>query len=221
MLKTVDSPDLFEPFRAAGVIGLQAYTDADAAVARIAAIYDKGVAILREAFARFTAGEPPERLGPIDAFYPFLGIRLDRAIAQPGRPALVRRPARSRRLRHHADPSGAVRATTTAASSALLLQHHRVPVVVGISDRRIPLPFVIEESTADLSHGPDRRAAVDLPDARPEPHRRRHRQRHLAAGAGRARAAGAVHRRARRLQPAAPPPLHRDPAASTSSASCC
>jgi AMP nucleosidase len=165
MLKTVDSPYLFEPFRAAGVIGLQAYADADAAVARIATIYDKGVAMLREAFARFTAGEPPERLGPIDAYYPFLGIRVDRqslnldarrsfgALHDPGvygttltRPALFRDYYRRQ--------------------IGLLLEHHGVPVVVGISNRRMPLPFVIQESTADLS--PDRIAGLQgsfpLPD---------------------------------------------------------
>ena len=78
MLQATDSAPLFEPFRTAGMAALEAYTDADAAVARIAAIYDKGVTILREAFARFTAGDPPDRLGPIDAYYPFLGIRVDR-----------------------------------------------------------------------------------------------------------------------------------------------
>jgi hypothetical protein len=78
MLKAVDSPALFEPFRAAGVTALQAYTDGTSAVTRIAAIYDKGVAILREAFARFTAGDPADRLGPIAAYYPFVGIHVDR-----------------------------------------------------------------------------------------------------------------------------------------------
>jgi AMP nucleosidase len=165
MLKAVDSATLFEPFRAAGVTALQAYADAPAAVARIAAIYDKGVTVLREAFARFTLGEPPDRLGPIDAYYPFLGIHVDRqslhldarrsfgALHDPGvygttltRPALFREYYRRQIM--------------------LLLEQHRVPVVVGISNRRMPLPFVIQESTADLS--PDRIAALQatfpLPD---------------------------------------------------------
>jgi hypothetical protein len=63
MLQPVHSPTLFEPFRAAGIGGLQAFADADAAVARIGAIYDEGVAIMRDAFARFTAGE--SELGPL------------------------------------------------------------------------------------------------------------------------------------------------------------
>jgi AMP nucleosidase len=165
MLKAIDSAALSEPFYAAGVTGLQAYSDADAAVARIAAIYDKGVAILRDAFTRFMAGEPPARLGPVDAYYPFLGIQVDRqslyldarrsfgALHDPGvygttltRPALFRDYYRRQ--------------------ITLLLEQHRVPVVVGISNRRMPLPFVIQESTADLS--PDRIAALQatfpLPD---------------------------------------------------------
>ena len=61
-----------------------------------------------------------------------------------------------------------------------------MPVVVGVSDRRIPLPFVIEESTADIRH--DRISALQtvfpLPDL--SLHRRRDRQRHLSRAAGRA-----------------------------------
>jgi AMP nucleosidase len=165
MLESVHSASLFEPFRTAGITGLQAFTDADAAVARIATIYDKGVAILRDAFERFTAGETAEQLGALEAYYPFVGIQVDRqslnldarrsfgALHDPGvygstltRPALFRDYDR-RQL-------------------GLLLEHHGVPVVVGISNRRMPLPFVIQESTADLR--PDRvaalQAAFPLPD---------------------------------------------------------
>jgi AMP nucleosidase len=78
MLESVHSAALFEPFRAAGITGLEAYTEADPAVARITAIYDKGVRILRAAFARFAADEPAERLGPVEAYYPYLGIQVDR-----------------------------------------------------------------------------------------------------------------------------------------------
>jgi AMP nucleosidase len=156
------NPDL-AAFAAAGITGLEAFTDADAALARIAKIYDKGVAIVRKAFARFTDGEIPA--APVDAFYPFLGLELGRerlnldarlafgALHDPGvygttltRPALF-----GDYYRHQIE---------------LLLRHHGVPVVVGISDRRMPLPFVIEESTADIRH--DRvgalQTAFPLPD---------------------------------------------------------
>ena len=66
-----------------------------------------------------------------------------------------------------------------------------MPVVVGISNRRMPLPFVIQESTADLR--PDRIAALQATFLCPnERDRRFDRERHLPAGAGRAQAAGAV-----------------------------
>ncbi|HEX3209114.1 MAG TPA: hypothetical protein VHQ91_07025, partial [Geminicoccaceae bacterium] len=70
------SDSLFAAFQRAGITGLEAFTDAEAALARITKIYDKGVTILRDAFARFTRGELPG--GPVDAFYPFLGIELGR-----------------------------------------------------------------------------------------------------------------------------------------------
>ena len=165
MLNRMDSAWLFEPFRAAGVTGLESYTSADAAVARIAAIYDKGAAILRDAFARFTAGEPVDRVGPIQAFYPFLGIQVDRA-------SLNLDARRSFGALHDPGVYGttltrpALFAEYYRRQIALLLEHHGVPVVVGISNRRMPLPFIIQESTADLR--PDRIAALQatfpLPD---------------------------------------------------------
>jgi AMP nucleosidase len=153
----------FPAFAAAGARSLEAFTDAAAALERITRIYDKGVQILLDAFARFTRGE--DLGGPVEAFYPYLGIDVTRealnldarlsfgALHDPGvygttltRPALF--------------------ADYYRRQIELLVQHHGVPAVVGISDRRMPLPFVIEESTADISH--DRvtalQAAFPLPD---------------------------------------------------------
>ncbi len=156
-------PPPLAAFTAAGITGLEAFTDADAALARIAKIYDKGARILREAFARFTDGELP--VEPVDAFYPFLGLELGRehlnldarlafgALHDPGvYGTTLTRPALFGEYYRH--------------QIALLLQHHGTAVVVGISDRRMPLPFVIEESTADIRH--DRVSALQtafpLPD---------------------------------------------------------
>ena len=218
MLQPIHSPSLFEPFRAAGITGLQAFADADAAVARIAAIYDKGVAIMREAFARFTAGE--SQLGPLEAYYPFLGIEVDRQ-------SLNLDARRSFGALH--DP-GVYGTTLTRPALfgeyyrrqiALLLEQHGVPVVVGISSRRMPLPFVIQESTADLR--PDRiaRAPGGLPLAGHEPDRRLDRERHLPAGAGRAQAARAVQRGSGRLLAGASRSTTPRRRPSTSSASFC
>ncbi len=155
----------FDSFTAIGVRDLRAFTDAESAVARITEISDKGVATVREAFAHFAAGRSTRSIGPVEAFYPFLGIQLDReslnldtrlsygALHDPGtygitltRPRLFGSYYRSQ--------------------IELLLQNHGVPVLVGISRRRMPLPFVIEEATADIR--PDRvaalQAAFPLPD---------------------------------------------------------
>jgi AMP nucleosidase len=151
------SDPLFAAFHAAGISGLEAFTDAEAAMARTAKIYDKGALILRAAFARFTEGEAFE--GPVDAFYPYLGIHVGReslnldarlsfgALHDPGvyGTTLTRPDLFGEYYRHQIE---------------LLLQHHGVPVVVGISDRRMPLPFVIEESTADIRH--DRVSALQM-----------------------------------------------------------
>src|SRR3954451_17722499 len=55
---------------------LVTFRDADAAVARITAIYEASVGRIREAFAALMrGGEPP----PIDATYPYLGVSIGRA----------------------------------------------------------------------------------------------------------------------------------------------
>ena len=126
---------------------------------------------------------------------------------QPRRAALLRRPARPRRLRGDAHPSSPVPGLLSHPAGAagpqpwgLAGDRDQRPAdpaaVRGRGDRQRPEP------------GAAAPAAIPVPDARPQPHRRRHRQRHLAHRRPRACAAGAVHGRARRLQPAAALPLH-------------
>ena len=201
------SDSLFAAFRAAGITGLEAFTEADAALARITKIYDKGVAILREAFARFTRGELPD--GPVDAFYPFLGLELGReqlnldarlaygALHDPGvyGTTLTRPSLFGEYYRHQID---------------LLLQHHGAPVR-GRHQRPADAAAVRDRG----EHGrhpprPGGRAPDRLSVARHEPDRRCDRQRHLPAAAGHAQAARSVHRRAGRLLARAPAPLHGD-----------
>lgn len=129
-----------------GARDLVAFTDADAAVARIEEIYAAGVDAIRRGFAEMSRGGAP---APFDATYPYVGLSVGRAelhvdarlsygvLLEPGtygttltRPDLFARYWREQ--------------------IALLLDHHRVPVVVGRSDRPIPLPFVIEEAVVDI-----------------------------------------------------------------------
>ncbi len=139
--------DALSAFAALGFRDLSQHGDADSAVARIEALYDAAVARLRAAFARFVAGE--RRLDPPDAHYPFVGVKvelgdlnLDGRLAygvlhEPGlyattltRPALFREYYRTQ--------------------IGILIANHRVPVVVGISRRPIPLPYVLEEAIVGL-----------------------------------------------------------------------
>jgi len=154
----------FALFEALGVRELEAFSDAAAALAKIEAIYRRSVTRLEEAFARFSAGEPvPPTVH--EARYPFVGLQVRQgdleldaptafgAIHDPGvYGATLTRPALFRDYyRRQLD---------------LLLSYHRVPVVVGVSPRALPLPFVIEAAVADLR--PDRiralQASFPLPD---------------------------------------------------------
>ncbi|HEY0524357.1 MAG TPA: AMP nucleosidase [Stellaceae bacterium] len=128
---------------------LQTFTDADAATARIAAIYDESVARIRHAFDRVVRGlnAPGERES---GRYPFLGMAVDASSLDV-----------DARLSYGVLLDPGVYGTTLTRPDvfgdyyreqiALLIKHHRVPVHVGVSDQVIPLPFVIEDSTADVT----------------------------------------------------------------------
>jgi AMP nucleosidase len=137
---------------------LVAFDDAAAAVERIAAIYEASIVAIRSAFAAIAAGTTPA--AALDAVYPYLGITVGRAelhvdarlsfgaVQEPGvyGTTLTRPDLFARYYREQIE---------------LLLRHHGVPVVVGRSDRRIPLPFVVEESVTDVTEA-DVRALPDL-----------------------------------------------------------
>jgi AMP nucleosidase len=125
---------------------LVAFADADAAVARIAEIYEAGIDAIRRGFAAVAGGAAA---APVEASYPYVGLTVSRSelhvdarlsygvLLEPGtygttltRPDLFARYWREQ--------------------IALLLEHHRVPVMVGVSERRIPLSFVIEEAIVDI-----------------------------------------------------------------------
>ena len=135
------------PFAALGITGLQLHRDPDSAVERIARLYDEATSRLKEALHRFAEGDRPT--APIPAFYPFVGVRVD-----PGELNL------DARLAYGVLHEPGVYGTTLTRPSlfgdyyrtqiGILLSNHRVPVVTGVSQRRIPLPFVVEEMTAAI-----------------------------------------------------------------------
>ena len=152
-------------FSSLGIRDAQMFDDADSAVRRVSEIYDQGTAILRTAFDRFKAGDNGHESQPIDACYPFLGIEVGAGDLNL-----------ENRLSYGALHDPGIYGTTLTRPSlfsdyyrrqiALLLEQHKTSVAVGISDRRMPLPFVIDESTADIRQ--DRianlQAGFPLPD---------------------------------------------------------
>jgi AMP nucleosidase len=129
-----------------GARDLVPFTDADAACERIAAIYDTSRTTIARAFAQRSEDRAPA----LDANYPYLGISVGLEDLHPDA-----RPSYGIIL----DP-GVYGTTLTRpdlfldyyrSQIALLQERHRVPVVVGISDRPIPLPFVVEDATADVT----------------------------------------------------------------------
>ncbi|MGH6924280.1 MAG: AMP nucleosidase [Propylenella sp.] len=126
---------------------LEAFDDPHKAVARIAEIYDRSLASIRAAFASGARGETIAR---VDACYPYVVVPVGRSdlhvdarlsygvLLEPGtygttltRPDLFDRYYREQ--------------------ISFVLGHHQVPVHVGVSNRPIPLPFVIEESVTDIA----------------------------------------------------------------------
>ena len=139
--------DLIATFARLGVRDVEVTRDVDKALARITAIYDGAVARLRAGLAQFqTDGTPP---GPIEAFYPFVGLSLEAgALNLDGRiaygalhdPGVYGATLTSPRLFHD----------YYKTQLSLLLRNHGVPLATGVSNRPIPLPFVVEEIGAGL-----------------------------------------------------------------------
>jgi AMP nucleosidase len=132
-----------------GASDLRPFADADAALRRIGDIYEASAGRIRERFARFAAGERQgdETFG---ACYPYLGLTIGRGdVVREGRPSYGTLAS-----------AGAYATTLTRPDIfgpylreqiELLLKNHGLPLLVGLSDHPIPLPFVVEEATAGVS----------------------------------------------------------------------
>ena len=139
---------MIEIFERLGVRDVEITDDVDKAVERVTGIYEGAAERLRAGLRRYSEdGTAP---GPADAFYPFVGIALEAsALSLDGRLAYG--------ALH--DP-GVYGATLThprlfadyyRTQLGLLIRNHGVPIATGISDRPIPLPFVVDEIGAGLS----------------------------------------------------------------------
>jgi len=131
-----------------GVHSLKKFDNADAAVARITDIYETGARRVRERFDAFAAGDRESPSEP--AFYPYLMVEAGLAQMQvDARPAFgtLSYPGAYGTTLTRPDLFGGY----YREQIGLLIENHGVPVSVGVSDRPIPLPFVIEHASADLS----------------------------------------------------------------------
>lgn len=128
--------------------GMDPFTDADSALARITEIYDASVAVIRERFSDFAAGK--EIRFPADACYPRVGISIP-----------PRRVNFSGAMAYGKLQGPGAHATTLTRPQLfrgyylkqleLLIENHQSPIWVGRSDVPIPLPFVIEEATSAIT----------------------------------------------------------------------
>lgn len=149
-----------------GLRDLREYTDAQDAVARIHEIYFHHKKLIQDALDEIVCNpqlaENEERIHRDlkDAAYPFVGIRLSNKDLN-----------HDARLAYGVALEAGVYGTTVTRPDIfsdyykeqiqLLLNHHKVPIVVGVSDWPIPMPFAVEsasgafttESLRNFHHG--------------------------------------------------------------------
>ena len=126
---------------------LRSFTEVEPALAHAAHIYDTGAGIIRERFRRFIAGERTQER--VEAFYPYVGLSVGHAELSAGsRPSYGTVPGPGYFGTTLTRPD--LLADYYREQIELLLAHHNVPIMVGISQRPIPLPFVVEHATADI-----------------------------------------------------------------------
>jgi AMP nucleosidase len=135
-----------------GLIGdLQRFTDADAALRAVTAIYESSRQLIRARFARFVAGERTAS-DTSAACYPYLGLTVGPFdLLAEGRPSFGSLPYPGTYGTTLTRPD--LFADYYREQIGLLLRYHEVPVCVGVSQRRIPLPYVVEPATAALASG--------------------------------------------------------------------
>lgn len=130
------------------VTNLQEFTDENAAFEQIKLLYDENVAKVKNRFTEFEAGDKTSPADP--AYYPYLGLSVESTdINRTGK-----------RSYGKIDAAGTFGTTVTQPELfesyykeqiRLILKNHQRPVYVGLSMRQMPLPFVIEAASSDVS----------------------------------------------------------------------
>ncbi|MEZ5825225.1 MAG: AMP nucleosidase [Geminicoccaceae bacterium] len=139
---------ILEPFRAHGITELTVEHDADKAVARLGELYERAAARLKDSFIRYAkSGELP---GKVEAFYPYVGIRVDASELNL-----------DARMAHGALHDPGIYGTTITQPGLFegyyreqlrnLCEHHGVPIVTGVSQRPMPLPYLVDVGGSGIS----------------------------------------------------------------------
>lgn len=127
---------------------LQEFTDASQAVAHIKKIYIENIEKIKSRFAEFEAGDKTSPASP--AFYPYVGLTIEASDIN----------LTGKRAYGNIDAAGTFGATLTQPilfesyyeeQINLILKNHEQPVYVGVGDRPMPLPFVIESASSGVS----------------------------------------------------------------------
>ncbi|WP_169566687.1 AMP nucleosidase [Sneathiella limimaris] len=144
-------------------LGLTKYETADDALAAIETLYSENVSKIKKRFKAFTEGD---NTTPLDtAYYPYLGIEIGaQDINLTGRLAYGNL--------HSAGIFGTTLTRPELFKSyyreqiELIINNHEKPVYVGLSDRPIPLPFVVEKASSDVSAAdvPSLQSIFPMPD---------------------------------------------------------
>jgi AMP nucleosidase len=141
------------------------YSDPDAALGQVRAIYDASVAYLREALQRFVAGEPLAR--HVRACYPFVRVHTDTVARADSRLSygFVAGPGTYETTVTRPD----LFANYYLEQFRLLLQNHQVSLEVGTSTQPIPVHFSLAENdhlegSLDAGRRLLMRDLFDLPD---------------------------------------------------------
>jgi len=140
--------NVLERFAGMAVRDLEVTDDPAAAVARIASIYREGAARLKNAFIAYARGE--EMAGEIQAFYPFVGVAIEAAdLNFDARLSygILHDPGVYGTTLTHPELFGDYYQTQLG----ILRSNHAVPIVTGISDRPIPLPYVVDVAASGIS----------------------------------------------------------------------
>ena len=130
------------------VTDLQEFTDETAAYERIRTLYAENAKKVKRRFSEFEAGD---KTSPAEAgFYPYLGLTVENTdIRRSGKRAYGK-----------IDAAGTFGTTLTQPELfesylkeqiRLIIGNHQRPVYVGLSDRAMSLPFVIEAASAGVS----------------------------------------------------------------------